>query len=155
MKDKTRIILALTLVFIALFGEKVLDLIKNNVEIVTESTSNIDEPSMENKDLVKPISELNIEKQDSELISLFYLELADVIDKDDTIISSTGQFRNLNIYAGLLHFNTTLRDKYKNLGESIDSAIVNAIGKSDVVMDEEKRQDLVDIINAIAWSATQ
>ena len=41
------------------------------------------------------------------------------------------------------------------MGENIDSAIVNAIGKENVKLDENKRQDLVDVLNAIAWSATQ
>ena len=100
-------------------------------------------------------SETDIELKDAELISAFYLELADVIDKDDTIIDSTGQFRNLNTFAGVLHFNTSLLGKYDSLGENIDSAIVNAIGKENVKLDENKRQDLVDVLNAIAWSATQ
>ena len=83
------------------------------------------------------------------------MELADVIGKDDTIIDSTGQFRNLNTFAGVLHFDTSLLGKYDSLGENIDSAIVNAIGKQDAPMDEDKRADLIEILNAVAWSVTQ
>lgn len=155
MSDNVRLTLALVLVVVGLFGEKVVNWAKDNVEIVDGTVYTITEPSLENKELVKPISETDIELKDAELISAFYLELADVIDKDDTIIDSTGQFRNLNTFAGVLHFNTSLLGKYDSLGENIDSAIVNAIGKENVKLDENKRQDLVDVLNAIAWSATQ
>jgi hypothetical protein len=155
MSDNIRLTLALVLVVVGLFGEKVVNWTKDNVEIVDGTVYTITEPSLENKELVKPISETDIELKDAELISAFYLELADVIDKDDTIIDSTGQFRNLNTFAGVLHFNTSLLGKYDSLGENIDSAIVNAIGKENVKLDENKRQDLVDVLNAIAWSATQ
>lgn len=155
MSDNVRLTLALVLVVVGLFGEKVVNWTKDNVEIVDGTVYTITEPSLENKELVKPISETDIELKDAELISAFYLELADVIDKDDTIIDSTGQFRNLNTFAGVLHFNTSLLGKYDSLGENIDSAIVNAIGKENVKLDENKRQDLVDVLNAIAWSATQ
>ncbi len=155
MSDNTKLTLAIALVIIGLFGEKVAQLVKDNVEIVDETVSLIDEPSLENKELVKPITEIDIEPQDSELISSFYLELSDVINKDDSIIQYTEQFRNLNTFAGVLHFNTSLLGKYENLGEKIDSAIANAIGKQNVAMDEDKREDLVEILNAVAWSVTK
>lgn len=155
MSDNTRLTLAIALVIIGLFGEKVAQLVKDNVEIVDETVSLVDEPSLENKELVKPITEIDIEPQDSELISSFYLELSDVINKDDSIIQYTEQFRNLNTFAGVLHFNTSLLGKYENLGEKIDSAIANAIGKQNVAMDEDKREDLVEILNAVAWSVTK
>ena len=155
MSDNTKLTLAIALVIIGLFGEKVAQLVKDNVEIVDETVSLVDEPSLENKELVKPITEMDIAPQDSELISSFYLELSDVINKDDSIIQYTEQFRNLNTFAGVLHFNTSLLGKYENLGEKIDSAIANAIGKQNVAMDEDKREDLVEILNAVAWSVTK
>ena len=155
MSDNTRLTLAIALVIIGLFGEKVAQLVKDNIEIVDETVSLVNEPSLENKELVKPITEIEISKKDSELISSFYLELSDVINKDDSIIQYTEQFRNLNTFAGVLHFNTSLLGKYENLGEKIDSAIANAIGKQNVAMDEDKREDLVEILNAVAWSVTK
>jgi len=103
MSDNARIIAALILVVVAVFGEKVVNLVKDGVEIVDETVYTITEPSLENRELVKPITEADITPEDAKLISAFYLELADVIDKDDTIIESTGQFRNLNTFAGILH----------------------------------------------------
>ena len=155
MSDNVRLFLAFVVMIVGLFGEKVADFVKDNVEIVNEPVYTITEPSLENKELVKPIIEIEISQQDAELISSFYLELADVIGKDDTIIDSTGQFRNLNTFAGVLHFNTSLLGKYDSLGESIDAAIADAIGKQSVAMDEKKRDDLIDILSAIAWSVKQ
>lgn len=155
MSDNTRIIAALILVVVAVFGEKVVNLVKDGVEIVDETVYTITEPSLENKELVKPITEADITPEDAKLISAFYLELADVINKDDTIIESTGQFRNLNTFAGILHFNSALLGKYESLGENIDTAIAEAIGKQSVTMDDDKRQDLVEILNAVAWSVNR
>jgi hypothetical protein len=154
MSDRIRIILALCLVVGSVFGEKIVSIVKDNVEI-TVPVVMVEEPSLENKELVKPITEIDIEPQDSKLISSFYLELSDVINKDDSIIQYTEQFRNLNSFAGVLHFNTSLLGKYENLGEKIDLAIANAIGKQNVVMDKDKREDLVKILNAVAWSVTR
>ena len=92
MNENTRLILAAAVLLVGLFGEKFVQLVKDNVEIVDDVTYTVGEPSLENRELVKPITEINIEPQDAELISSFYLELSDVILKDDTIIEYTEQF---------------------------------------------------------------
>jgi len=155
MNDKTRIVLALLLMFVALFGEKALEFVKKNVEIVNEPTVMVVEPSLENKELVKPIVDIDIAQGDANLLSSFYMELANVVDKDDSIIETTGQFRNFNMMAGPLHFDASLKGKYDFLGSNIDEAIANAIGKESVTMDDDKREDLVEILEAIAWSVNK
>ena len=155
MSDSVRIVLALVLVVAALFGEKIVDVVKNNVEIVNEPTVQVVEPSLQYKELVKPIVDIDISGEDADLISSFYVELADVVKKDDGVIDSTGQFRNFNIMAGVLHFNTSIQGKYETLGESVDEAIVNTIGKQSVELDDDKRQDLADVLEAVAWGVTQ
>lgn len=146
--------MALCLVAGALFGEKAIDLVKNNVEIVNDPVVSVDEPSLEYKELVKPITDLDISSDDAKMLSAFYLEMADVIDKDKGVINSTGEFRNFNMMAGMLHFNTSLKGKYETLGEDIDSAIVETIGKQSVSLDD-KREDLVSVLEAIAWSVNK
>jgi len=155
MNDTTRIVLALVLVVAALFGEKAIEFVKNNVEIVNEPTVMVVEPSMENKELVKPIVDLDIAEDDAKLITAFYLELADVVSDNNSVIKTTEQFRNFNGMAGLLHFNSDLKGKYDSLGSDIDSAIVNAIGKQSTSIDEDKREDLSQILEAVAWSVNQ
>lgn len=155
MSENVRLTLAIIVLLVGLFGEKAVQFVKDNVEIVDGVTYSVSEPSIEYKELVKPITEIEISKEDSELISSFYLELSDVISKDDSIIEYTEQFRNLNTFAGILHFNSSLLGKYEYLGEKIDTAIAEAIGKQNVSFDEDKRNDLVEVLNAIAWSVTQ
>ena len=83
------------------------------------------------------------------------MELSDVISKDDSIIEYTEQFRNLNTFAGVLHFNSSLLGKYESLGKNIDLAIAETIGKQNVNLDDNKRKDLAEVLNAVAWSVTQ
>jgi hypothetical protein len=154
MSDSLRIILALCLVAGALFGERVVDLVKNNIEVVNEPVVSINEPALEYKELVKPITDLDISSDDAKMLSAFYLEMADVIEKDNGTIGSTGEFRNFNMMAGMLHFNTSLKDKYDTLGEDIDTAIVETIGKQSVSL-EDKREELVSVLEAIAWSVNK
>lgn len=154
MSDRIRIILALCLVVGSVFGEKIVSIVKDNVEI-TVPVVMVEEPSLENKELVQPIVDLDISRDDAALMAAFYLELADVVGKDEGVVESTAQFRQFNMLAGPLHFNSNLKGKYEGLGKSIDDAIVNAIGKQSVELDDEKRGDLVDIIEAIAWSVNK
>ena len=155
MSENVRLTLAIIVLFVGLFGEKAVQFVKDNVEIVDGVTYSVSEPSIEYKELVKPITEIEISKEDSELISSFYLELSDVISKDDSIIEYTEQFRNLNTFAGVLHFNSSLLGKYESLGKNIDLAIAETIGKQNVNLDDNKRKDLAEVLNAVAWSVTQ
>lgn len=155
MSDGIRIFLALCLVVGAVFGEKIAQVVRDNVEIVTDPVVMVAEPSLENKELVQPIVDIDISSKDAAFLSAFYLEVADVVDKDEGVIQSTAQFRRFNMLAGPLHFNSNLKGKYESLGENIDEAIVNAIGKQSVELDDSKRKDLVDIIEAVAWSVNQ
>lgn len=153
MSDSFRIIMALCLIAASLFGEKVIDLVKN-IDPIDSPIVSVNEPSLEYKELVKPIVDLDISSDDAKMISAFYLEMADVVEKDNSVINSTGEFRNFNMMAGMLHFNTSLKDKYDTLGEDIDSAIVGAIGKQSISLDD-KRKDLVSVLEAIAWSVNK
>ena len=155
MSDGIRIFLALCLVVGAVFGEKIVQVVKDNVEIVTDPVVMVAEPSLENKELVQPIVDIDISDKDAALLSAFYLEVADVVEQDEGAIQSTAQFRQFNMLAGPLHFNSNLKGKYDDLGQNIDNAIVNAIGKQSVELDDDKREDLVDVIEAIAWSVNQ
>ena len=77
MSENVRLTLAIIVLLVGLFGEKAVQFVKDNVEIVDGVTYSVSEPSIEYKELVKPITEIEISKEDSELISSFYLELSD------------------------------------------------------------------------------
>ena len=156
MSKTVKLILAMLLTVAALFGEQIVDIIKNNVEIINTPSVNVDEPTLEYKTLVQNIVAMNVEKKDAIQISEFFLEVADVVESDPVFLDSTGKFREFNIKSGGLNFaGLELKDKYPNLGEEIDTAVVNTIGLEDSALTGEKRKDLCDCLNAIAWGVHQ
>lgn len=154
MNQKLRLILGMALVVIGLVGEPLLDSVKNIIPN-PDNPPTIVEPSMELKTLVQPIVDDDISSEDAALMSAFFEELASVVANDAQFIQSTGQFRTFNVTAGGLNFNKQLKNKYENLGENIDSVIMEAIGKESVQMDDEKRSDLTEVLMAIAWGVKQ
>lgn len=152
---KSRLFLGLALVAIGLFGESLWERVKNINWPQPNDKVTIVEPSMELKTLVQPIVDEDISSEDADLMSAFFEELASVVANDSQFIQTTGQFRTFNVTAGGLNFNKQLKNKYENLGEDIDAAIMEAIGKESVSMDEEKRSDLTEVLMAVAWGVKQ
>ena len=155
MSKGIRLLLAVVLVVSALFGEKLLEQVKewNNNEVPSVNTV---EPSLAYKTVVKDIVSIDISKEDARQISDFFTTLKDVVKTDPGFIATTGQFREFNMTAGGLNFSgLNLKDKYPSLGEEIDEAIVSSIGQDSVTMSESKRKDLVECLNAIAWGVHQ
>ena len=156
MSKKIRLILALILVGVSLFGEKIVEIVKNNVEIINVPSVNVDEPTLEYKTLVKNITTMDIEKDDARQISDFFLELSDVVWSDPGFLDSTGKFREFNIKSGGLNFaGLELKNKYPSLGEEIDKVVINTIGLEDSELTDEKRKNLRDCLNAVAWGVHQ
>ena len=52
MSNTVKLFLAALLTVVALFGEQVVEIIKNNVEVINTPSVNIDEPSLEFKTLM-------------------------------------------------------------------------------------------------------
>jgi hypothetical protein len=156
MSKTLRLVLALILTVVAIFGEKVVEIVKNNVEIINTPSVNVDEPSLQFQTLVQNIVSLEIDKDDASQISDFFLEVADVVQSDPGFLDSTGKFREFNIKSGGLNFaGLELKDKYPTLGEEIDTVIMSTIGAEDSKLSDEKRKDLRDCLNAIAWGVHQ
>ena len=104
MSKTVKLILATLLTVAALFGEQIVDIIKNNVEIINTPSVNVDEPTLEYRTLVQNIVAMNVEKKDATQISEFFLEVADVVESDPGFLDSTGKFREFNIKSGGLNF---------------------------------------------------
>lgn len=161
MSKKARLLAAVILIITGLFGGPVFDLIKNNVDIDIWPNDNpvvvvVDEPSLQYQDMVQDIVDIDISKQHADTISPFFAEVASVIETDPGFLKSTGQFRDFNVMSGGLHFaGLDTKGEYPNLGTSVDSAIVSAIGKKNEPLDDEKRKSLVSILRAISWGIRQ
>lgn len=153
MSDSVRIFLALIVLTVAFLGESVINYVNNidiNIPVV-----NVDDPSLENKELVKRIVEIDFKEEDARLVSAYFTELADVVKNDSTVLKSTENFANFNMMSGILHFDTSFADKYEDLGESVEYAVQNSIGLENEQLTDSKRKDLVEILQAIAWSVNQ
>ena len=104
MSKVIRLILALVLVGAAFFGEQIVSIIKNNVEIVNTPSVNIPEPSLEYRTLVEDIVSLDIAREDAKQISDFFIEVSGIVWHDPGFIETTGVFREVNVTSGGLHF---------------------------------------------------
>tara|TARA_B100001094_G_scaffold330131_1_gene394591 strand:+ start:696 stop:1166 length:471 start_codon:yes stop_codon:yes gene_type:complete len=156
MSNMIKLGLALILTVAALFGEQIVEVIKNNVDIVNTPSVNVDEPALEYKTLVESIVKIDIKDDDAKQMSDFFLELSNVVSTDPDLLSSTGQFREFNMMAGGLNFaGLDLKDRYPQLGEEIDKVIVNTIGLEDSELTDKKRESLCDCLNAVAWGVHQ
>ena len=162
MNKRNRLTAAVLLIITAVFGEQALDFVKNVDIIIFQPDTPVvvvvpvDEPSLEYKTLVQDIVAVDIAKEDATIIQAFFLELASVVKNDPGFLKTTGQFRDFNVMSGAMNFaGSDLKDKYTALGEDIDQALIDAIGKENVSLDQTKRQNLVSALRAVAWGATQ
>ena len=156
MSNYLKLLLAAALVVGALFGENIVQFVKDSVEIINTPSVGLDEPSLEYKTLVEDIVAIDISNSDARHMSDFFSQLSDVVWLDPGFIKTTGVFREFNIKAGGLNFSgLELKNKYPSLGEEIDEVIINSIGKEDVELTTEKRKNLRDCLNAVAWGVHQ
>ncbi len=89
--------------------------------------------------------------QTARLAANFYRQVADVVSRDESVINTTGNFRDWSISADALMWqkrNLSL----PGLGAAKDSAIISAIGAENVALDPAKRTQLVKVLQAIAWA---
>lgn len=162
MNKRNRLTAAVLLIITAVFGEQALDFVKNVDIIIFQPDTPVvvvvpmDEPSLEYKALVQDIVAVDIAKEDATIIQAFFLELASVVKNDPGFLKTTGQFRDFNVMSGTMNFaGSDLKDKYPALGEDIDQALIDAVGKENVPLDDKKRENLVSALRAVAWGAVQ
>ena len=155
LNDKTsKIILVVVLVFACLVGKPIIEALQGAE--VTPVDPKVVEPSLTNKTLVQELTLLDIDKKDKKQLSDYFLTLADVVKTEPGLIKTTEQFKNFNSIAGQLNFTgLDLKDKYANLGESIDEIIIATLGKENEDLTQEARTSLVNVLNAISWGFNQ
>ena len=106
----------------------------------------VTEPSAEMKDIVQKI----IPVQEPEL-GKFFLEFADVIQRDDAnLLKTTYQFREVNRKAGELAFQRTgLKGKYPSLGQDLNDATIKALGDANTDLNKPRA---IEFCKAAAWA---
>tara|TARA_R100000008_G_scaffold84592_1_gene72411 strand:- start:681 stop:1160 length:480 start_codon:yes stop_codon:yes gene_type:complete len=156
MSKQLKVTIIISCIVLGLFGDQMagmLDGMRNHPSSVTVLAS---EPSPELKESVKGIPVL-ITGSDAAVdkiqISDYFNQVANVIRDDPGFINNTQIVRRFNSTAGQINFaGQSLKDKYNGLGSAIDDLIKNAIGNENVELDKEKRDKLVNLLKAIAWT---
>lgn len=91
---------------------------------------------------------------DKARVAAFYSAMADVVDRDQKVIATVGQFRKVHANSLDLAFRgTDLPGKYAGLDTAIEGDLVQAIGREDVALTSDKRQALVAALKGVASAA--
>lgn len=81
----------------------------------------------------------------------YFEALADVVERDETIITTTGELRTLIVRSGtLLNQRTEIKGQYPELAKACELALEAAIGKQSTALDRTKRGKAVEAFRAIA-----
>lgn len=160
MSDQTKLIIAIALVALGITWPKLKGMIDLPETPSVPLAVNVDfeavnEPSEDMKSLVAGLSDL-VTGEDAQYdkirLAQFYAQLSKVVANEPGFIETTGQFREYNSMVGQINFaGKSLKGKYNGLGKAVDDAIVDAIGKENIALSDEKRQDLSDVLAAVSW----
>ena len=158
MSRQVKMIIVIICIGLGLFWNQFTSVIDRVVDTPLVSIS-ITEPTPALQETVKDISELvtgDDAVKDKLLISDYFNQLANVVRDDPGLIDTTEKFRRFNSTAGQINFaGQSLKDKYNGLGKAIDDLIKETIGNNNVEFDQEKRDKLVHLLKAIAWTLRQ
>jgi len=85
-------------------------------------------------------------------LSEFYREWAEVVSADNaTIINSTGVLRDAHLSA----LRILDASEHPPVGSHLNDAMAHIIGLDNVKIDEEKQQDIIELMTAFAWACDQ
>lgn len=91
---------------------------------------------------------------DKARVNAFYTAVADVVERDQKVIATVGQFRKVHANSLDLAFKgTDLPGKYAGLDVAIEAELVQAVGKDDVALTPEKRAALIGALKKVAGDA--
>ena len=124
-----------------------------DIKVVPNVTIDFELPPPELKDLVTPLRGIVTDKKDALKVANFFLEFADVIKRDEDVITTTAMIREGFIRAEKLMLQrTSMVGKYPGFGAAKDNVIKETIGLENVELDDDKRKKAVDAFKAIAWA---
>jgi hypothetical protein len=148
---KVKNLIALILLGIALY-QPILNIVpispKPDVAIL-----NIDRPSDEVIELVKPVSSLIIDPTDRAKVAIYSQEFANRVKTYDAQLQ---QINDVLALSASGFFEGTMNDKYKDLDVAIVDLITSAVGgdENHKLTDEEKNK-ISDRFMGLAWSLIQ
>lgn len=112
-----------------------------------------DAPSAEMQALVGPLRALGMEQKDAAKAAKFFLDFADVISRDDSVLKTTEDIREGYIRAETLMLQKTeMVGKYPGFGKAKDDILAETLGLDRVLLTSEKRSKAVEVFKAMAWA---
>lgn len=86
-------------------------------------------------------------------LSSLYADIATLIDldQDDVVITDTAAIRKANSLSGKM-LKLNIKDKYPSLAEKTQEVVVAAIGKDDVLLDQNSRSKASEAFRALSWA---
>lgn len=124
-----------------------------SIKVIPNVSIDFKPPPIELKTLVMPLRGVVTDKKDALKAANFFLEFADVIDRDRDVITTTEMIREGFIRAEKLMLQrTAMVGKYPGLGAAKDNVLKEAIGLENVTLDDDKRRKAVETFKAIAWA---
>lgn len=93
-------------------------------------------------------------REDAMKLSGLWADLAGLIemDSDNEVVKTTAEIREANSVSGKL-MNLQMKGKYNGLAQAAEQVVVDAVGKNNVVINEETRASAVDAFRALSWGA--
>lgn len=112
-----------------------------------------DAPSAEMQALVSPLRSLTMEQKDAAKAAKFFLDFADVISRDDSVLKTTADIREGYIRAETLMLQRTdMVGKYPGFGQVKDNILAETLGLDRLPLTPEKRSKAVEAFKAMAWA---
>lgn len=87
---------------------------------------------------------------DRATLAQFYKEFADVVRRDSTVLTGTGQLRTAHANSAKLLLQGTSYQKYPGLDQAISDMLKASIGLEDTAVDAAKRAVIVSTLESIA-----
>jgi hypothetical protein len=90
-------------------------------------------------------------RDDKAKVKALYVSLADVVERDESVIATMDLFRTVHGKSLDLAFQKTpLKGKYEGLDAAIDAQLKAAVGTGNVALTPEKRKELVSALRGVA-----
>jgi site-specific recombinase len=111
-------------------------------------------PTAEKPEVVLPpvtVALASATRDDKAKVKALYVSLADVVERDESVIATMDLFRTVHGKSLDLAFQKTpLKGKYDGLDTAIDAQLKAAVGTGNVALTPEKRKELVSALRGVA-----
>lgn len=110
---------------------------------------NIDKPSDEIIEKVRPIANLVTDTEDRAKLALFNYEFANRVTRYETDVQ---QLNDVYTDAGMRFFENTLKGKYENLPSQLQKLFSSITTDDNKVLNQEEKQKLKELFTGLSWA---